>query len=78
MNENLIHRKPTEVQYMKFEHISAKTEDEKDSDCRYYNDCSICPYAIHQELYSTIKHTCVQDMTRRQFEIAMDNADCYF
>lgn len=78
MNENLIHRKPTEAQYLKFERISAKTEDEKDRDCWYYNDCSICPYAIHQELYSTIKHTCVQDMTRRQFEIAMDNANCDF
>ena len=29
MNENLLHREPTEVQYQKFERISAKTEDEK-------------------------------------------------
>lgn len=76
--ENLKHIKPTEYQYKKFERINAKTEKEKDEDCIYYNDCSICPYAIHQELYSTMKHTCVQDMTRLQFEVAMDNADCYF
>lgn len=78
MNENLTHREPIQSQYEKFERINAKTEKEKDEDCLYYNDCSICPYAIHQDLYSTTKHTCVQGMTRHQFEVAMDNADCYF
>ncbi len=78
MNENLEHYKPTQSQYEKFERINAKTEKKQDEDCIYYNDCSICPYAIHQHLYSTVKNTCVQGMTKRQFEIAMDNADCEF
>ena len=78
MEENLTFREPTEAQYAKFERINAKTEKEQDEDCIYFNDFSICPYAIHQELYSTTKHTCVQGMTRRQFEVAMNNADCDF
>lgn len=78
MNENLTHREPTQYQYEKFDRIKAKTEEQQEEDCIYYNDCSICPYAIHQELYSTTKHTCVQGMTRRQFEVAMNNADCDF
>ena len=78
MKENLRHYKPTKQQYLKFEKINNKTEEEQDIDCLFYNDCSICPYAIHQYLYSTTKHTCVQGMTKKKFEIAMDNADCEF
>ena len=78
MKENLQHYIPTEQQYLKFKRINNKTEEKQDKECLFYNDCSICPYAIHQHLYSTTKHTCVQGMTKKQFEIAMDNADCEF
>jgi hypothetical protein len=78
MSENLIHYKPTKEQYAKFDRINSKTDEEQDKECLYFNDCSICPFAIHQYLYSTTKHTCVQGMSKRQFEIAMDNADCEF
>lgn len=78
MNENLTHYEPTEEQYAKFERINNKTEEQQDDYCYFYDDCSICPCAIHQHLYSTVKHTCVQGMTKKQFEIAMDNADCDF
>ena len=76
--ENLNYYTPTEGQYQKFERINAKSDKEQDEDCLYFNDCSICPYAIHQDLYSTTKHTCVQGMSKEQFERAMNNADCYF
>ena len=78
MRENLEHYKPTKAQYDKFDRINRKTETEQDEDCIRFDDCSICPYAIHQHLYTTTKHTCVQGMSKKQFESAMDNADCDF
>lgn len=78
LHENLRYYKPTEEQYRKFEWINAKSDKEQDEDCIRYDDCSICPYAIHQDLYSTTKHTCVQGMSKKEFETELNNADCYF
>ena len=78
MRENLEHFLPSENQYDKFYRINNDTDRAHELDCYYYNDCSICPRAIHQYLFATEKHTCVRGMTIKQFEIAMDNADCDF
>lgn len=78
MKENLNHYKPTEEQYTRFERINKMTEEQWDIKCARYGDCTICPLAIRQQLYSTEKYTCVYGITREQFELAMDNADCYF
>lgn len=76
--ENLTHYKPDDKDWEKFKRISSLSEEEQDKQCLRYNDCSICPLAIHQVLLSTTKHTCVQGMTEEQFKIAMDNADVSF
>ena len=76
--ENSLHYEPDERDVEKFRKINSFSEEEQDKQCLRYNDCSICPYAIHQYLYTTTKHTCVQGMSKKEFEIAMDNADCEF
>ena len=78
MRENLVHYEPTEEQWAKFEDINNQSDEQQERICFQYQDCSICPCAIHQYLLSTTKNTCVQGMTREQFEVAMDNADCDF
>ena len=78
MRENLDHYTPTDYQYSKFKQINSDADREHEAECYYYNDCSICPRAIHQYLFITEKHTCVRGMTLSQFETAMDNADCTF
>jgi len=78
IEENLTHYEPDEKDWEKFRRISSLSEEEQDEKCLFYNDCSICPMAIHQALLSTTKHTCVQGMTKEQFKIAMDNADVSF
>lgn len=76
--ENLEHFTPTEQQYEKFNQINGMSDDEQEERCAYVNDCSICDMAIHQHLITTTKHTCVYGMATKQFESAMDNADCDF
>ena len=76
--ENSLHYEPDERDLEKFRKINSFSEEEQDKQCLRYNDCSICPLAIHQVLLSTTKHTCVQGMTEKQFRIAMDNADVSF
>ena len=67
-HENLIFHKPTEAQWDKFRRINRK----------YYDDCRICPMAIHQFLFSTERHICVLGMSEKEFEIAMSSADISF
>ena len=76
--ENLTHYESTEQELYKFRKINALSEEEQEKRCLFYDDCSICPMAIHQHLLSTTKHTCVQGMSEREFVLAMDNADCSF
>lgn len=76
--ENLTHYEPDEKDWEKFRRINSLSEEEQDKKCLFYNDCSICPMAIHQTLLSTTKHTCVQGMSEKQFKTAMDNADVTF
>lgn len=76
--ENLCHFSPTTSQYEKFNEIQNMSEEKWEHICCLTNDCSICDMAIHHFLLSTTKHTCVKGMTKEQFEIALDNADCDF
>lgn len=76
--ENLEHFEPDECQYEKFKRINAMSDEQWELACVNCNDCSICDMAIHQFLISTTRHVCVRDMSEKEFEIAMDNADCSF
>ena len=78
MEENLKHYTPDEDDFEKFERINNMTEEQWEKRCILTNDCSICDMAIHQQLYTTTKHTCVYGMKKEQFEAAMDCADRYF
>lgn len=75
--ENLKHSYPSIRQYEKWAKINARTEEEHEKLCVCVNDCSICPMAITQYLITTETHHCVRDMTKEQFELAMD-CDCCF
>lgn len=78
-HENLDHFEPTEYQYRKFEEINKLSDEEWEERCvMLYDDCSICPMAIHQYLITTDKHTCVYGITKEKFEALLDNADCSF
>lgn len=77
-HENLEFHKPTEAQWGKFRRINSKTKEQQDDDCYYFDDCRICPYAIHQFLLSTTTHICVQGMSEERFKIAMSSADINF
>lgn len=76
--ENFNYFEPTEEQLRKFHEINSKTSKEFDKECSYYNDCSICPFAIHQQLFITTKNTCVYGLTEEKFRIKMMDADCEF
>ena len=78
LRENLQHFAPTEKQYERFERINALSEAAWERRCVWCDDCSACDMAIHQHLYTTIKHTCVYGMSRKEFETCMDNADVDF
>lgn len=77
-HENLIFHKPTEAQWDKFHRINRKSKEQQEDECYYYDDCRICPMAIHQCLFSTERHICVIGMSEKEFEIAMSSADISF
>ena len=76
MKENLTFHEPTERQLEKFRKINAKSQEEQDEECRRCIDCSVCPLAIHQILFSTVKHICTCGMTEREFRIKMADEYC--
>lgn len=76
--ENLNFYEPDEWQLHKFRVINSKSEEEHDRICVSYDDCSICPMAIHQHLITTTKHTCVYGMSEKDFRTRMSDADCSF
>lgn len=78
MRENLEHFAPSEEQYKKFEEINSLSEERWEVRCVWCNDCALCYMAIHQTLLSTTTHTCVYGMSKKEFEMHMDNADCDF
>lgn len=78
MKENFTFYEPNEQQLHKFHQINARNEEEHYQRCLYYDDCSICPMAIHQQLYTTTRHTCTYGMSEKEFRKCMTDADCYY
>ena len=76
--ENFSHFYPSEKEWEKYEKINSMAEKDWERECVYYDDCSICPMAIHTELISTTKHVCVRGMTKERFLSSMDSADAIF
>ena len=74
--ENLTFYEPDEQQLAKFHEINAMSESAWERRCVYYNNCSICPMAIHQHLLSTTKHRCTHGLSEMEFRLFMSDADC--
>ena len=74
--ENLTMHEPTEQQLAKFNEINALSEASFERRCADYNNCSICPIAIHQYLVSTTKHRCTYGLSEMEFRLLMSSADC--
>ena len=74
--ENLTFYEPTAEQLSKFAEINAMPHEDWEKRCIYYDDCSICPIAIHQYLLSTTKHRCTYGMSEMEFQLIMSCADC--
>ena len=76
--ENLTFYEPTEQQLAKFNEINALSDSTWERRCVDYNNCSICPMAIHQYLLSRTKHTCTHGLSEMEFRLIMSSADCDF
>ena len=76
--ENLNMHEPTSFQMIKYYEINSMPEEMHEAKCVYYDNCSICPMAIHQFLLSTTKHHCVYGMSEDKFLSVMSDADCAF
>lgn len=77
-DENLTFYEPTEEQLAKFRQINAMSERHKTLQCVYYDDCSICPFAIHKWLLSTEAHHCTCGISEEEFRTLMSDADCEY
>lgn len=76
--ENLNFYEPDEHQLHKFRVINSRSAEDHDLSCVHYDDCSICPMAIHQHLLTVTRHTCVYGMSESEFLVRMQDADCNF
>lgn len=45
--------------------------------CIKYNDCKICPLALHKDLLSTIKTICSQNLSKEKIEYLIEYEDYY-
>ena len=78
IDENLTFYEPDDAQLAKFRRINALSDEDWELRCIPYNDCSICPMAIHQWLLSTETHHCTYGISEKEFKILMSSADCYY
>jgi len=76
--ENLTFYEPSACQLSKFHHINSWSEEDWELRCISYDDCSICPIAIHQWLLSTVAHHCTYGMNEEKFRLIMMDADCEY
>lgn len=65
--------KPTEQQLAKFAEINAMSDPAFDRRCASYNNCALCPMAIHQ---SVTKSRCTYGMSEMEFQLLMSSAEC--
>lgn len=78
MSENLAFYEPDEAQFAKFHYINSLSDEDWELRCVSYNDCSICPMAIHQWLLSTETHHCTYGISEKEFRALMSSADCSY
>ena len=57
----------------KFNEINAMQESVFERRCASYNNCSMCPIALHIEPSS---HRCTYGMSEMEFRLLMSSADC--
>jgi hypothetical protein len=60
-----------------FNKINALSTDEWKEKCVACNDCSKCNMALHKDLFSTTKHTCIYDMSLAYYQIEIDHCEAY-
>ena len=77
-DENLTFYEPDAHQLAKFYNINSLPDKDWELRCLEYDDCSICPMAIHQYLLSTTKHRCTYGLSEMEFRILMSDADCEY
>lgn len=76
--ENLIFFEPDEMQLKWFHYLNAMDDDKFEEYCLSYDDCKVCPCAIHRQNISTTSNICTRGMSEKQFRTYMCDADCYF
>lgn len=76
--ENLTIHEPEWYHLEKFHDINSMPDRIWEQHCVHYDDCSICPMAIHQYLLSTMKHTCTRGISEEKFRALMSDADCEY
>lgn len=65
--------KPTEQQLSKFIEVNALSEETFNRRCASYNNCAICPMAIH---LSFTKSRCTYGLSEMEFQLLMMSSDC--
>ena len=64
---------PTAQQLQKFNEINALSESTFERRCAVYNNCVLCPFALHMGL---TKHRCTYGLSEMEFRLLMSSADC--
>lgn len=64
---------PTEQQLAKFAEINAMSETTFNRRCASYNNCALCPIAIH---LSATKNRCTYGLSEMEFMLLMSTAEC--
>lgn len=66
---------PTAEQITKFYETNSMDEPVFNRRCASYNNCALCPMAIHQ---SVTKNHCTYGMSEMEFRLLMSSADCEY
>ena len=65
--------KLTEQQLIKFNEVNAMPEAAFNRRCASYNNCALCPMAIH---LSATQNRCTYGMSEMEFRLILSSADC--
>lgn len=61
-----------------YNEINQLSEEDFLKKCRWYNDCSICRLALHKDLLSTTKHTCIYGMSLNRYLVEIEECGAYY
>jgi hypothetical protein len=61
--------------YKKINELSLEDWSKK---CYSINDCSRCNMALHKDLFSTTKHTCIHGMSFDKYRIEIEKCEAYY